>query len=195
MSITGISASSNISSVESLLNTVLQGTGSATASSAGTSDNAQLSPFAKLVSTLQALQQTNPSEYQQLTQQIATNLNAAAQSAQASGNTNLANQLSQLGTDFQNASTTGQLPNLQDLASATSSHHHHAHAGAAHSCSGASDTSDANAASASNGSSSNALQQLLASFQTATQNQSQSLNPLSIIANTLSSARITISNS
>src|SRR5271170_8067997 len=51
-------------------------------------DNGQLSPFAQLASTLQQLQQTNPSQYQQVTQTIATNLTAAAQTAQTDGNTN-----------------------------------------------------------------------------------------------------------
>jgi hypothetical protein len=82
------------------------------------SDSGQLSPFAQLVSTLQQVQQQNPAEYQQLTQQIATNLQSAAQTAQTDGNSPQANQLSQLATDFTNASGTGQLPNLQDLAQA-----------------------------------------------------------------------------
>ena len=202
MSIPGISGLGNLSSVESLLSTVLQSTGlvSNSSSTAATStaqalDKSKLSPFASLVSQLQTLQQNNPSEYQQVTQQIATNLSSAAQSAQASGNTTLANQLSQLATDFQNASSSGQLPNLQDLANATSGHHHHhGHPASAESTSSSSDASTTDANSSS--SSSSVLQQLLASMQSsATQNQSQSLNAMSIIENTLSSAGINISNS
>jgi hypothetical protein len=48
-------------------------------------DNSQLSPFAQVLNTLQQLQQTNPTEYQQVTQQIATNLQSAAQTAQSQG--------------------------------------------------------------------------------------------------------------
>jgi hypothetical protein len=64
------------------------------------SDSTQLSPLAQLLSTLQQLQQSNPIQYQQ---QIATNLQNAAQTAQAEGNTTAANQLNQLATDFTNA--------------------------------------------------------------------------------------------
>ena len=70
------------------------------------------------MSTLQQLQQSDPTKYQQVTQQIATNLQSAAQTAQAEGNTTAANQLNQLATDFTNASQSGQLPNVQDLAQA-----------------------------------------------------------------------------
>ncbi len=59
-------------------------TSTLTASSVGqssSSDNSQLSPLGQVLSTLQQLQQSNPTEYQQLTGQIATNLQAAAQTA------------------------------------------------------------------------------------------------------------------
>jgi hypothetical protein len=96
-------------------------------------DSSQLSPFAQLMSTLQQLQQSNTAEYQQVTQQIATNLQAAAQTATADGNTTAATQLNQLSTDFTNASTSGQLPNAQSLAQALGGghHHHHFHADSA----------------------------------------------------------------
>ncbi|MGH7868379.1 MAG: hypothetical protein ACREP9_12325, partial [Candidatus Dormibacteraceae bacterium] len=102
-----------------------------TSSTAGASslalpaDNQQLSPFAQIVSQLQQLQQSDPAKYQQVTQQIAANLQSAAQTAQEDGNTVAASQLTQLSTDFSTASTTGQLPHLQDLAQATTGHHHH----------------------------------------------------------------------
>ena len=152
-------------------------------------DNQQLSPFAQLMSTLQQLQQSNPTEYQQITQQIATNLQSAAKTAQADGNTTAANQLNQLATDFTNASTSGQLPSIQDLAKAVGGHHHHHHSHAA------SSDADSNSSSSSSSSSSTSqsLSQLLSAFQTnATQNDS--LNPMAIILNTLSSAGITSSN-
>jgi hypothetical protein len=119
-------------------------------------DSSQLSPFAQLMSTLQQLQQSNTAEYQQVTQQIATNLQAAAQTATADGNTTAATQLNQLSTDFTNASTSGQLPNAQSLAQALGGghHHHHFHADSA----GA---------------------------------QGDTLNPTSVISNTLASAGIT----
>jgi hypothetical protein len=67
------------------------------------------------LSTLQQVQQSSPTEYQQLTQLIATNLQ---QAAQQSGNSASASQLSNLATDFTNASSTGSLPNISDLANA-----------------------------------------------------------------------------
>jgi hypothetical protein len=74
-----------------------------------------------------------------VTQQVATNLQSAAQTAQSQGNSNAASQLIQLSADFSNASQTGQLPNLQDVAQAVGGgaggsgggHHHHHHAQAA----------------------------------------------------------------
>jgi hypothetical protein len=150
-------------------------------------DNGQLSPFAQVLSTLQQLQQSNPAQYQQVTGQIATNLQSAAQTAQTDGNATLANQLNQLATDFINASQSGQLPNVQDLAQAAGGHHHHHHfhPGAS------SDTSSTSSASAS---SSSGLTQLLAAFQT-NAGQSQTLDPFSIITNTLASAGITNTSS
>src|ERR1700730_791484 len=101
------------------------------ASAALQADNSQLSPFADIMSTLQQLQQTNPSQYQQITQQISANLLTAAQTAQTNGNTTAATQLNQLSTDFSGASKSGQLPNILDLAQAIGGghHHHHFHAG------------------------------------------------------------------
>jgi G3E family GTPase len=122
------------------------------------------------MNTLQQLQQSDPTKYQQVTQQIATNLQAAAQIAQSEGNTTAANQLNQLATDFTNASTSGQLPNIQDMAQAMGGHHHHHH----HHSGGSS-------------SSSSTADQLLAAFQTSA-SQNDSLDATSIILNTLSSS-------
>jgi hypothetical protein len=72
----------------------------------------QPSSFGQLLSELQQLRQTNPSEYKQVTQKIATNLQSAGQN--------------ELAGDFTSASATCQLPNIQDLAHAIggrSSHH------------------------------------------------------------------------
>lgn len=137
-------------------------------------DSSQLSPFAQMMSLLQQLQQTNPTQYQQVTQQIATNLQNAAQTAQAQGNTTAASELNQLSTDFGSASQSGQLPSVSDLAQAVGGHHHHGHH--AH-------------AQASSDSSNASLNQLLSAFQTSG-TSSDALNPTAIIMNTLSAAGI-----
>jgi hypothetical protein len=132
-------------------------------------DNGQISPFAQLMSTLQQLQQSNPAQYQQVTQQIATNLQSAAQTATASGNTTAATQLTQLATDFTNSSKSGQLPSVQDLAQALggAGHHHHGH----HHASSGTNTQ---------------FSQALEAFQS-NGTQSGSFDPMSIIMNTLNS--------
>jgi hypothetical protein len=210
MQIMSIGSINNLSNyLQSALGTALQGTGLTTntngnnsnsisaSSIQSPSDNGQLSPFAQLMSTLQQLQQSNPTQYQQVTQQIATNLQNAAQTAQSSGNTTAASRLSQLATDFTNASQNDQLPNIQDLAQAVGGgHHHHHHFHADFSSNSTSDSSSSNPSSATGtGSSSNTsqLNQLLAAFQT-NASQNDSLNPMAIIMNTLSSAGINLSN-
>ena len=147
------------------------------------SDSApSLSPFAQLFSSLQQLQQQSPAKYQQVTQQIASNLQSASQTAQASGDSAQATQLAQLATDFKSASTNGQLPSAQDLAAAMGGrHHHHHHYDAAQSGSQSQSTSSNNA--------NDALAQLLSAFQ-GNAMQSNSLDPASIIRNTLSSAGV-----
>src|SRR5258708_26098906 len=50
------------------------------------SDNGRLSPFGQVVSSLQRLQQSDPAKYQQVAQQIASNLQSAAQTTQPNGN-------------------------------------------------------------------------------------------------------------
>ena len=187
-SMSPISSLNNLSS--SYLQSLLQSNSTTgnSSSSTGTSsvsaqsENTQLSPFAQLMSTLQQLQQSNPTEYKQVTQQIATNLQTAAQTATADGNSTQASQLNELATDFTSASQSGQLPNMQDLAQAIGGghHHHHAHGGSS-------------AADSSSSSSSTQLSQLLAAFQ-ANSAQSDSLDPMAIITNTLSSAGINVNS-
>jgi hypothetical protein len=153
-----------------------------TSSVAAQSENGQLSTFAQLMSTLQQLQQSNPAEYQQVTQQIAANLQTAAQTATTDGNSTQASQLSQLATDFTTASQSGQLPNVQDLAQAIGGgghHHHHSHA--------------ASSATDSDSTSSQTVSPQLAAFQ-ANSSLNESLDPMSIIMNTLSSAGIGVSS-
>jgi hypothetical protein len=189
--------------LQSIIGSALQGAGSTnqtnTSSSAvdsstlvQSSDNSRLSPFAQLLNTLQQLQQTDPTKYQQVTGQIATNLQSAAQTAQSDGNTTAANQLNQLATDFTNASKSGQLPNVQDLAQAVGGHHHHHHhSHPASADSDSSSTTDTNSTSST--SPSQTLSQLLSAFQSGS-NQTGAQDPMSIILSTLSSAGITGSN-
>jgi hypothetical protein len=199
MSLSSLTSLSS-SYLQQILGTTPHNTSSATKTQSANStsplamqqQNSQLSPFAQLMSTLQQLQQTNPPEYKQVTQQIATNLQNAAQTATADGNTPQATQLSQLATDFNSASQSGQLPNVQDLAQAVGGGHHHHHGHAA-----ASDAdSAANASSTSSSSTTNTsqtLSQQLAAFQ-ANSALNESTNPMAIIMNTLSSDGINISS-
>ena len=146
-------------------------------------DNSQLSPFAQLMSELQKLQQSDPAKYQQVTQQIATKLQSAAQAAQAAGDTTGATQLAQLSNDFSSASKSGQLPDMQDLARAIGGHHHHHHV---ESAAGDSASTSANSSTKS---ASQTLSQLLGTYQT-NGTQSAATDPLGIITSTLSSAGI-----
>lgn len=197
----------NNSYLQSILGTALKGTGlSSNSTSNGVSgvasqqqDNGQLSPFAQLMSTLQQLQQSNPTEYKQVTEQIATNLQNAAKTATTDGNSTAASQLTQLATDFTNASQSGQLPNVSDLAQAIGGGHHHHHGHHASSVSStdsdssSSSSSPTSTSSTSSSNSSSPLDQLLAAFQSnATQNES--LNPMSVITNTLASAGISVNS-
>jgi|ERR1019366_2369095 HSP90 family molecular chaperone len=182
--------------LQSILTSAIQSTGlttnsannslstSAASSITQAPDNSQLSRFAQLMSELQKLQQTDPAKYQQVTQQIATNLQTAAQTATAAGDTTKAAQLTQLATDFSNASKSGQLPNMQDLAQAMGGHHHRHHHVEAASTDPASTSSTTPTSSASQ-----TLSQLLAAFQ-ANGTQTGSTDPLGIIMSTLSSAGI-----
>jgi hypothetical protein len=183
--------------LQSILTSAIQGTGlttnsannslstSATSSITQAPDNSQLSPFAQLMAELQKLQQTDPAKYQQVTQQIATNLQTAAQTATAAGDTTKAAQLTQLSNDFSSASKSGQLPNMQDLAQAVGGHHHHHHHGAAPPTDPTGTTGSSTTSSGGQ-----TLSQLLGAFQTNTP-QTAATDPASIIMSTLSSAGIT----
>jgi hypothetical protein len=192
-----ISSINNLSNtyLQSILSPALQNSSSAANSSSTTgassvtsqSENGRLSPFAQLMSTLQQLQESNPTEYKQVTQQIATNLQTAAQTATADGNSTQATQLNQLATDFTSASQSGQLPNMQDLAQAVGGGHHHHH----HFHAASSDADSSSSSTTSSSTTSNQLSQLLAAFQ-ANSTQNEATNPMSIIMNTLSSAGINV---
>jgi len=156
-------------------------------------DSNSLSPFARILSTLQQLQQTNPAEYQQITGEIATNLQNAAQTATSEGNTQAAASLTQLSTDFQNASQSGQLPNVQDLAKAIGGGHHHF--GHHHYVAQSSSDTDTDSSSSINGTpsiatpsntSSTGISGLLNTFLSSA-NTNDSINARSIILNALQS--------
>jgi hypothetical protein len=81
---------------------------------------------------LQQLQKSDPARYQQVTQQIAANLEDAAKTAQSQGNSAAAAKLNQLASEFSDASKTGQLPGHAEVAKALGSGHHHHHGGGMH---------------------------------------------------------------
>jgi hypothetical protein len=193
--VSSISGSISSSSLQSIIN-ALQSAGVAAGTTAGTSsagqppDSSQLSPLAQLLSTLQQLQQSDPTKYKQVTQQIATNLQNAAQTATSDGNTTAANQLNQLATDFSNASQSGQLPNIQDLSQAVGGGGHHHHHGEA-APSETSGTSSGTSGTSNTNQTLNQLLSALASTGTQSANQNDSLNPMAIIINTLATAGVT----
>jgi len=184
--------------LESMLGTVFESGGlasNATRSASSTSPQSvsqtpevsQSSPFAVLLDTLQQLQQSNPTKYSQVTEQIATNLTNAAQAAQSTGNSVAASALNHLASDFSSAGQNNQLPSIQDLAQAVHLHRHHSQPSS--SGSGSTVTAAGSSVNASSGIANQALSQMLAAFQT-DPSQNDSLNPMSIIQNTLSSAGI-----
>lgn len=154
-------------------------------------DTNQLSPFAQILSGLQQVEQSNPPQYQEVTQRIAGDLQSASRSATSAGDTALGSQLTKLSTDFRNASTSGQLPNVQDMAQAIGggSLLHHPKAGG-FLRSSVTSGSGSNASYNTAGNLSKFLESPDAS-QTGGSADS-SLNALSIIDNTLSSAGIQI---
>jgi hypothetical protein len=141
-------------------------------SSAEQSDSSQFSPLGQLIATLQQLQ-TDPAKYAQVTQQIATNLQADAQTAQTQGDSSEAQQLNALAADFSGASKSGNVSTLlKDLTPASGTGHYPGGYGVA-STTGSTTYPTPTAASASN--------QLL------------SLQAAESILNTLNASRITTS--
>lgn len=101
-------------------------------SGAPPSDQSQLSPFAQLMTQLQQLQQSDPTQFKQETAQLASSLQQASATAQANGNSREATLLGDLSGAFQTASTAGQMPDFAQAASqgaAPAGHHHHHHGG------------------------------------------------------------------
>lgn len=197
------SINNNLSYLQSIMNTTLQSAGLPTATSGNTStsavsqqsDNTQLSPFAQVMSELQQLQQSDPAKYQQVTKQISANLQTAAQTAQQQGNTTAAAQLNQLSTDFSNASQSGQLPSVQDLAQAIGGgHHHHGHHHAASADNGNTGTSSTSSTSSSTSTTNSLLSQIQSAFQTGSSQSAGSLDPMSIINQVLVNSGATSPN-
>ena len=121
------------------------GSTSATGSVSQTPDNPDLSPAARMLKMLQQLQQQDPNKFKQLTADIASHLKTEAAQATAAGNATEASKLTSLAAVFQNASSTGQVPNAQSLQQAglgTGAHHHHHHGGGANPFASSQATSD-----------------------------------------------------
>lgn len=185
--------------LQSIFNSTLQRAGLSTGSTSAMSsilsvqqpDTQQLSPLAQMMRQLQQLQQSDPAKYQQVTAQIAKNLRSAATTASANRNTAAATQLSQLANDFTQASQTGQLPNIQDVAQAVGGGYHHH--GRHHHVQSADADADSSSASSTGASQSQTLGRLLSAFQTGSA-PSDSLNPTAIIMDTLDQAGIGTTN-
>jgi hypothetical protein len=151
----------NVNSVNSLLPSYLlpfnsTATNAMNASSASSvqqqADVLSPSPASQFLTQLQQLQTQNPQEFQAMLTEITGQLDQAATTAAANGNSAQANQLTALANTFQNASTGGPLPTAQQLqqAGVTGHHHHGGHHG-----SGSSSSNGYNAFQAANASTQN----------------------------------------
>jgi hypothetical protein len=161
--------------ISSVLSTALQ-TGSAASSGAKgvlgqRHDSSQLSPLAQLLEYAAAASTIGPGKIQ--TSYRADRHEPADR--RADGPVKRQHHSRQ----FTSASSSGQLPNIQDLAKAIGGGHRHNFQAASGDADG-----DSSATSQS-------IQQLLAAFQASGSQSGQSLNPLSIIVNTLKTSGIT----
>jgi hypothetical protein len=89
---------------------------SGVSSLSSSTDSAQISPFSQLLSTLQKLQQSDPSEYKSVMTQIGDKLADAAKAATADGDSAGADQLTKLSDAFKSAGESGDLPDIGVLA-------------------------------------------------------------------------------
>lgn len=151
----------NVNSVTSILPSYLLPFNSAaatvpTSSSASLlqqqADALGLSPASQFISQLQQLRTQSPQEFQAVLTEITGQLEQAAGTASASGNTAQGNQFAALANTFHNASTGGPLPTAQQLQQAGLTGHHH-HGG--HHFSGSSPQAAYNAFQAANASTQN----------------------------------------
>lgn len=90
--------------------------------------DADFSPFARMVSSLQQLQQADPARYQRVTQQIAVKLRGVAQNAQSQSNVATSYQLYELANDFSACSQKCYLPSVHHLMIASRPSHGAGHA-------------------------------------------------------------------
>jgi len=120
-----------LSSLQSILfqpvssNTAAGSANSVSPAAALQDSTSDISPIARFLSSLQQMQQQNPDQFKQITANIASKLQQAATNAQSHGNSAWAGQLKQIASQFQTASTTGQMPAVQSLQQAGMSGHHH----------------------------------------------------------------------
>ncbi len=147
----GIQAANSLAQAKRTAGTDAAATSGAQGS--GSAAQADLSPIGQLLAALQQLQTQSPAQYSQVTGQIASQIQTAAQQA---GQTGQNSPLNQLANAFQQASSSGQLPKL---------HHHHGNhnattygAGGQLTDSGSTQSSDASSAAGSQ------FQQLLESI-------------------------------
>jgi HSP90 family molecular chaperone len=118
MDISGINSSSAISQL------LTNQTSTSPGASGVPTDSNDMSAFAKLMSELQQLQQSDPDKFKSVMSDIAKTLKTDAQNATGSQATFLNN----LSSKFDQAAQTGQMPDLQPKAqSAGGGHHHHHH--------------------------------------------------------------------
>jgi hypothetical protein len=163
-----MSTISSLGANDPILAALLQPSNASSASSASAatstsanpaSDTASISGPGQLLSSLLQLQQSNPAQFQQVTAQIANQLQTAAQQQTSPAASNF---LTQLSGQFQQASTSGSVSPLegttgaQGAAGAAHGHHHHHHGGGY--------DSSGQATSSSSDASSSPLQQLFSTI-------------------------------
>jgi hypothetical protein len=163
-------------------------------------DNQRLSPFAQVLSALQNLQASDPAKYKEVASQIATNLQTAADSATANGDSNAATELSQLASDFEDSSQSGQLPNIEDLAHALQGGPPPHHGPPPAASDAASDSGTTSASSTGDddtvqSAALKALSQLLSTLQDSSTTGTTGQNPMDIILQTLEDAGVGVTGS
>jgi hypothetical protein len=91
-------------------------------------DVSTLSPAGQFLNQLQQFKTQSPQEYQAILTKITGQLQQAASTASATGNTAQASKLTELANSFQNAASGGALPGVQQLQQAGISGFEHRHA-------------------------------------------------------------------
>ena len=165
-----ISSINNNSALSQLLANQASTT-TATSSGSVPTDSSAISSFANLMSELQQLQQNDPTKFKAVMADIASTLKTDAQNATGSQ----ASALNNLAAKFDQASQSGQMPNLQPQGQhGAGGHHHHHHVQSYQSQ--ADDTASTSSA-ASSGSSQQTPFNLAQVIQSALQTAGVNLNP------------------